>query len=114
NVAETSVTVEGVRAVVDSGLARQLRFDPATGLDRLETVRIARSAAEQRAGRAGREAPGLCLRLWTAADDLALRPFEPPEVRRVDLAGAVLEIAAWGTPDARTFGWFEAPEPARL
>jgi len=114
NVAETSVTVAGVRAVVDSGLARQLRFDPATGLDRLETVRIARAAADQRAGRAGREAPGLCLRLWTAADDLALRPFEPPEVRRVDLAGAVLEIAAWGTRDARAFGWFEAPEPARL
>lgn len=114
NVAETSVTVAGVRAVVDSGLARQLRYDPATGLDRLETVRIARSAADQRAGRAGREGPGLCLRLWHAADDLALRPFEPPEVRRVDLAGAVLEIAAWGTPDARTFPWFEAPEPARL
>jgi ATP-dependent helicase HrpB len=114
NVAETSVTVEGVRAVVDSGYARQLRYDPATGLDRLETVRIARSAADQRAGRAGREAPGLCLRLWTAADDLALRPFELPEVRRVDLAGAVLEVAAWGTPNARTFPWFEAPEPARL
>ncbi len=114
NVAETSVTVEGVRAVVDSGFARQLRYDPATGLDRLETVRIARSAADQRAGRAGREAPGLCLRLWTAADDLALRPFEAPEVRRVDLAGAVLEVAAWGTPDARAFPWFEAPEPARL
>lgn len=114
NVAETSVTVAGVRSVVDSGLARQLRFDPATGLDRLETVRIARAAAEQRAGRAGREAPGLCLRLWTAADDLALRPFEPPEVRRVDLAGAVLEIGAWGESDARRFPWFERPEPARL
>jgi ATP-dependent helicase HrpB len=113
NVAETSVTVEGVSAVVDSGLARQLRFDPATGLDRLETVRIARAAADQRAGRAGREGPGLCLRLWTAADDLALRPFEPPEVRRVDLAGAVLELAAFGE-DARAFDWFEPPEPARL
>ncbi|MCB9378825.1 MAG: ATP-dependent helicase HrpB [Holophagales bacterium] len=114
NVAETSVTVTGVHAVVDSGLARQLRFDPATGLDRLETVRIARAAADQRAGRAGREAPGLCLRLWTAADDRALRPFEPPEVRRVDLAGAVLEVAAWGEPDARRFPWFEPPDPARL
>jgi ATP-dependent helicase HrpB len=114
NVAETSITVEGVRAVVDCGLARQLRFDPATGLDRLETVRIARASAEQRAGRAGREGPGLCLRLWTAADDLALRPFESPEVRRVDLAGSVLELAAWGERDFERFAWFEAPEPARL
>ncbi len=114
NVAETSVTVEGVRAVIDSGLARQLRFDPATGLDRLETVRIARAAADQRAGRAGREGPGLCLRLWTAAEDLALRPFELPEVRRVDLAGAALDLAAWGERDPRAFAWFEAPEPARL
>ena len=114
NVAETSVTVEGVRAVVDSGLARQRRYDPTTGLDRLETIRISRAAAAQRTGRAGREAPGLCLRLWTAADDLALRPFEPPEVRRVDLAGAALELAAWGERDPTGFDWFEAPEPARL
>jgi len=114
NVAETSVTVEGVRAVIDSGLARQLRFDPATGLDRLETVRIARAAADQRAGRAGREGAGLCLRLWTAAEDLALRPFELPEVRRVDLAGAALDLAAWGERDPRAFAWFEAPDPARL
>ncbi len=114
NVAETSVTVEGVRAVIDSGLARQLRFDPGTGLDRLQTLRISRAAADQRAGRAGREGPGLCLRLWHAADDLALRPFELPEVRRVDLAGAALELAAWGVRDPRTFDWFEAPEPDRL
>jgi ATP-dependent helicase HrpB len=114
NVAESSVTVEGVRTVIDSGLARQLRFDPATGLDRLDLVRIARAAADQRAGRAGREAPGLCLRLWTAADDLALRPFETPEVQRVDLAGAVLELAAWGEPDAGRFDWFEAPDAERL
>ena len=114
NVAETSVTVEGVRAVVDGGLARQLRFDPATGLDRLETVRISRAAADQRAGRAGREGEGLCLRLWHAADDLALRPFETPEIRRVDLAGALLELAAWGVRDPAGFEWFEAPEPERV
>jgi len=114
NVAETSVTVEGVRIVVDAGLARQLRFDPRTGIDRLETIRISRAAADQRAGRAGREGPGLCLRLWTAADDLALRPFEPPEVKRVDLAGAALELAAWGEPDPERFAWFEAPDPDRL
>jgi len=114
NVAETSVTVEGVRAVVDSGQARQLRFDPATGLDRLDTVRVSRAAADQRAGRAGREARGICLRLWTAADDLALRPFETPEVQRVDLAGAVLGLAAWGEPELARFEWFEAPDPDRL
>ncbi len=114
NVAETSVTVEGVGTVVDSGWVRRLRFDPASGLDRLETVRVSRASAEQRAGRAGREGPGTCLRLWTAADDLALRPFEVPEVRRVDLAGAVLELAAWGEPDPAAFDWFEAPEPERL
>ncbi|KAB2949027.1 MAG: ATP-dependent RNA helicase, partial [Thermoanaerobaculia bacterium] len=114
NVAETSVTVEGVRGVIDSGLVRQLRYDPATGLDRLETIRISRASAEQRAGRAGREAPGFCLRLWHAGDDLALRPFDLPEVRRVDLAGAILELAAWGERDPASFDWFEAPEPARL
>lgn len=114
NLAETSVTVEGVRAVVDSGLARQRRYDPATGLDRLETVRVSRASADQRAGRAGREAAGLCLRLWTAADELAQRPFETPEIRRVDLARAALELAAWGERDPARFDWFEAPEPARL
>jgi len=114
NVAETSVTVEGVRAVIDSGWARQARFDPATGLDRLEVIRISRAAAEQRAGRAGREGPGLCLRLWTSADDLALRPVELPEVHRLDLTGAVLSLASFGEPDARGFDWFEAPETVRL
>jgi ATP-dependent helicase HrpB len=114
NVAETSVTVEGVEAVIDSGLVRRLRFDPATGLDRLETVRVSRASAEQRAGRAGREGPGACFRLWTAADDLALRPFETPEIQRVDLAGAVLELAAWGEPDPQAFEWYEAPEPERI
>ncbi len=114
NVAETSVTVEGVTAVVDSGWVRQLRHDPASGLDRLDTIRVSRASAEQRAGRAGREAPGLCLRLWSAADDLALRPFDLPEVKRVDLAGALLALAAFGESDAGRFGWFEAPDPARL
>lgn len=114
NVAETSVTVEGVRAVVDAGLARVASYDPSSGLDRLDTVRISRAAADQRAGRAGREAPGLCLRLWTAAEDAALRPFELPEVKRVDLSGAVLELALWGDRDPAAFEWFEAPEPARL
>ncbi len=114
NVAETSVTIEGVRAVVDSGLQRTLRFDPASGLDRLELGRISRVSAEQRAGRAGREAPGLCLRLWTEHDERSLQPREVPEIRRVDLAGPVLQLLAWGESDVAAFGWFEAPEGAVL
>lgn len=114
NVAETSITIEGVRAVVDSGLRRTLRFDPATGLDRLELGRISRVSAEQRAGRAGRVGPGLCLRLWTEHDDKSLQSSEAPEVRRVDLAGPVLQLLAWGESDVAGFGWLEAPEPAVL
>ena len=72
NVAETSITIDGVRAVVDSGLAKVMRFDPAVGLDRLESVRISRASADQRTGRAGRQGPGLCLRLWTTHDDRSL------------------------------------------
>ncbi len=109
NVAESSVTIEGVAAVVDSGLRRAMRFDPAVGLDRLELGRVARSSAEQRAGRAGRTGPGLCVRLWSAADDRALGADEEPEVRRVDLAGAVLQLRAWGEADVGAFPWFEAP-----
>jgi ATP-dependent helicase HrpB len=112
NVAETSVTVEGVTAVVDSGLARVLRFDPSVGLDRLELGRIARASAEQRAGRAGRLAPGWCLRLWSQAEDRSLREREDPELRRVDLAGAVLQLRAFGETDVRAFPWFEPPAEA--
>ncbi|MFN7940995.1 MAG: ATP-dependent helicase C-terminal domain-containing protein [Thermoanaerobaculia bacterium] len=114
NIAETSLTLDGIRAVVDAGWVRQPRFDPATGLDRLETIRVSRASAAQRAGRAGRQAPGACFKLWTAADELALRPFETPEIRRVDLAGAVLALADWGERDPAGFGWFEAPDPLRL
>ena len=109
NVAESSVTIENITAVIDTGLARVLRFDPSVGLDRLEISRIARASADQRAGRAGRTAPGLCLRLWSEHDDRALRPSEEPEVARVDLSRAVLELRAWGEPDAKSFPWFEAP-----
>src|SRR6185503_11507708 len=96
NVAESSVTVAGVRAVVDTGLARTLRHDPAVGLDRLALGRISRASAEQRAGRAGREAPGVCLRLWSAAEDRALKAFDEPEVRRADLAGPALQLLCAG------------------
>jgi ATP-dependent helicase HrpB len=114
NVAETSITVEGVTAVVDTGLARRLRYDPACGLDRLELARISRAAADQRAGRAGRQGPGLCLRLWPAREHAARPPYEVPEIARVDLAGPALQLLAWGETDLPSFGWFEPPAPASL
>jgi ATP-dependent helicase HrpB len=114
NVAETSVTVEGVTAVVDSGLARVKRYDPALGLDRLEQERISRASAEQRAGRAGRTGPGLALRLWTERVQRSLDERNEPEIRRVDLAGAVLALLAFGETDVRVFPWFEPPAPAAL
>lgn len=114
NVAETSVTVEGVTAVVDSGLARRMRYDPSTGLDRLELGKISRASADQRAGRAGRQGPGLCLRLWPAWEHPALSERETPEIRRVDLAAPALQLLAWGESDLTAFGWLEPPDPAAL
>ncbi len=114
NVAETSVTVEGVTAVVDSGWARVMRHDPAVGMDRLSRVRIAKSSIQQRTGRAGRTAPGVCYRLWTAPGENAFPARLEPEVRRVDVSPAALELLAWGETDLSSFPWFEAPDPARL
>jgi len=114
NVAESSITVEGVTAVVDSGLARRLRYDPAAGIDRLELARISRAAADQRAGRAGRQGPGLCLRLWPAREQAARPAHETPEIARVDLAGPALQLLAWGETDLAAFGWFEAPAAESL
>jgi ATP-dependent helicase HrpB len=114
NVAETSITIDGVTAVVDSGLVRRLRFDPATGLDRLELGKISRASADQRAGRAGRQAPGLCLRLWPAWEHPTLPERETPEIARVDLAGPALQLLSWGETDLAAFGWFEAPDSAAL
>jgi ATP-dependent helicase HrpB len=114
NVAETSVTIEGIEAVVDSGWARVLRFDPASGLDRLELARISRASAAQRTGRAGRLGPGRCLRLWSEHEHRGLPERETPEIVRVDLAGAALQLLAWGERDLAAFPWFEAPEPAAL
>ena len=114
NVAETSITIDGVTAVVDSGLVRRLRFDPATGLDRLELGRVSRASAEQRAGRAGRQAPGICLRLWPAYEHATLPERESPEIARVDLAGPALQLLAWGETDLAVFAWFEAPAPEAL
>lgn len=109
NVAETSITIEGVTAVVDSGLVRILRHDVGRGLDRLELQRISRASAEQRRGRAGRTGPGVCYRLWSVAEDRGLAPFEVPEIRRLDLAGVALQVRSFAARDPREFGWFEAP-----
>ena len=114
NVAETSITVDGVTAVVDSGLVRRLRYDPATGLDRLELGKVSRASADQRAGRAGRQAPGVCLRLWGAWEHPALPERETPEILRVDLAPPALQLLAWGETDLAAFDWFEPPDLAAL
>jgi len=114
NVAETSVTLVGVGTVVDSGLVRRSVFDPASGLDRLELGRISLASAEQRAGRAGRLGPGLCLRLWTEHDHRSLAAHDRPEIRRVDLSQTVLQLHAWGESDALAFTWLDAPEPATI
>ncbi len=108
NIAQTSVTLDGVRAVVDCGLVKQPRLDPALGLERLELVRIAADAADQRAGRAGRTGPGLAYRLWTASEQRLLAPSTEPEIVRSDMAPTALAMRAWGA-DPASFGWFEAP-----
>ncbi|MDT7951922.1 MAG: ATP-dependent helicase HrpB [Acetobacteraceae bacterium] len=100
SIAETSLTVPGVRIVVDGGWRRIPRMDAATGLTRLATVRISRAAAEQRAGRAGREAPGAAMRLWTAAAHRGMAPFDRPQILEAELSGLVLDCAAWGTAPA--------------
>lgn len=113
NIAETSVTMPGVRAVVDTGLARVPRYDISLGLTRLELGRISVASADQRAGRAGRTGPGLCRRLWSVETQRQLLPMEQPEIARVDLAAAVLELRGWGA-DPASFPWFEAPSAASL
>jgi ATP-dependent helicase HrpB len=110
NIAETSLTIPGVTSVVDSGLARILRYDVGCGLNRLELARISRAAADQRAGRAGRERPGVCYRLWTRSEERVLPDRDEPEIRRIELSAVVLQLAEWGVTDATAFGWFEAPD----
>lgn len=114
NVAEASITVDGVVAVIDSGLARVARYDPWRGLDSLEVERVSRSSAEQRAGRAGRTRPGRCERLYTEAEWRAMPESDDPEALRVDLAEAVLELVAWGVADLAAFEWLTPPQPAAI
>lgn len=113
-IAETSLTIEGVRVVVDSGYARVPQFDPKSGLSRLTTQRISAASAAQRAGRAGRLAPGVCYRLWTETTQRGLIPQSIPEIRQADLAPLALELAAWGVKDAKSLAWLDPPPAPAL
>jgi len=109
SIAETSLTIEGVRVVIDAGWARVPRFDPRSGLTRLETIRVTRDAADQRAGRAGRLGPGLCYRLWTEATQRYLQPQRKPEILEADLASLMLELCHWGVKDPKELLWVTPP-----
>lgn len=112
SIAETSLTIEGVRVVIDSGLARVPRYEPDVGVTRLETVRVSRASADQRRGRAGRTEPGVCYRLWDAPQDLALLPFNDPEIMAASLSGLVLDCAEWGAVDPLSLSWLDPPSAA--
>jgi ATP-dependent helicase HrpB len=114
NVAETSLTIEGIGAVVDSGFERRPRFDPVAGITRLELLRISRASAEQRAGRAGRLGPGVCYRLWSEGTHGSLLPATPPEIRQADLTQLALELAHWGVSDPAGLSWLEPPPAGAL
>lgn len=109
SIAETSLTIEGVRIVIDSGLARRPRFEPALGLTRLETVRASQAAVTQRAGRAGRLEPGVAWRLWSEGETRALPQFDRPEIVDADLSGLALDLAAWGVTDPTGLAWLDPP-----
>jgi ATP-dependent helicase HrpB len=112
DIAETSLTIEGVRAVVDSGYCRQPVFDPNRGLTRLETRRVSQASAEQRAGRAGRLGPGACYRLWTAREQRDLAPRALPEILAADLGTLALALLRWGVTDPTALAWHDPPPPA--
>ena len=114
SVAETSLTVEGVTTVIDSGLARVSRFSPRTGMSRLETVRVSAASADQRRGRAGRLGPGKCYRMWSEEEHRRLAPALPPEIREADLAPLMLELAVWGTADPGELKWLDPPPAAAV
>jgi len=114
DIAETSLTIEGIRIVVDGGQRRAPRFDPRSGMTALETRRISQASAEQRRGRAGRTEPGVCYRLWGEAEHKGLEPFSPPEIVEGDLAPLLLELARWGVVDAGQLRWLNPPPPGPL
>jgi len=114
SIAETSLTIEGVRVVIDSGLSREPRHEPGLGLTRLETVRVSRAAADQRRGRAGRTKPGVCYRLWEEAATASLDPFARPEILASDLTGFLLDLAAWGVSEPEKLAFLDAPPAAAV
>jgi ATP-dependent helicase HrpB len=111
-IAETSLTIEGIRVVVDGGQKRAPRFDPRTGMARLETVRVSAASADQRRGRAGRLGPGVCYRQWSEAEMRGFAPFDKPEILAADLAPLALDLAAWGVADPRQLRWLDPPPKA--
>ncbi|MDC0762799.1 ATP-dependent helicase HrpB [Brevibacillus sp. AG] len=113
-IAETSLTVEGVRIVIDSGLKRVPRFSPRTGMTRLETAKVSKASADQRRGRAGRLAPGVCFRLWTEQEDRMLIPQQAPEIMEADLAVLALELALWGVGSSDELDWLNPPPKAAM
>ncbi|MET0249716.1 MAG: ATP-dependent helicase HrpB [Sphingobium sp.] len=114
SIAETSLTIDGVRIVVDSGLARRPRYDRAAGVTRLVTQRASQAAATQRAGRAARQRPGVAYRLWEAAAQAGMPPFDPPEILESDLSGLLLDCALWGVSDPAGLRWLDPPTPAAV
>jgi ATP-dependent helicase HrpB len=114
SIAETSLTIDGIRLVIDSGQKRLPQFDPTTGMTRLETVRVSLAAAQQRRGRAGRTAPGICYRLWSEAVERAFAPYDPPEILSADLAPFALELGSWGTTDPAQLALLDPPPDAPL
>ncbi len=114
SIAETSLTIEGVRVVIDSGLSRVPRYEPDVGLTRLETVRVSRAAADQRRGRAGRTEPGVCYRLWDEPQTGSLEPYTRPEILSADLSSLVLDLAQWGASDPGKLAFLDSPPPAAL
>ncbi len=114
SIAETSLTIEGVRVVIDSGLSRVPRYEPDVGLTRLETVRVSRAAADQRRGRAGRTEPGVCYRLWDEPQTGSLEPYTRPEILSADLSGFVLDLAQWGATDPTKLTFLDLPPQAAL
>jgi ATP-dependent helicase HrpB len=112
SIAETSITIDGVRIVVDSGLQRLPVFEPATQITRLETRRVSRASADQRAGRAGRTEPGIAIRLWLAGQNAALEAFTPPEILASDLSSLALDLAAWGVKDPAMLAFLDPPPEA--
>lgn len=114
SIAETSLTIEGVKVVIDSGYSRVPRYDVRSGLTRLETVRVTRDAAEQRAGRAGRLGPGICFRLWPETVQHHLQPSRKPEIEEADLAPLMLELFQWGIKNVNDLGWITPPPPGAV